>query len=260
MPSQKIDATAIVSSKAIIHEEVTIGPYSIIGEDVEIASGTVVGPHTMIQGPTKIGSGCTFTGYASIGTPPQDLKYKGEKTILEMGDNNLVREFVTINRGTGHGGGITRVGSNNLLMTNVHIAHDCQVGDNVVMSNLATLAGHVHIGDNAIIGGMSVFHQFTKIGAYCFIGGGSGVTMDVIPYAKAAGKRVMIMGPNVIGLKRKGFTDKEIDAINDSYRILFRKKLMLIDALKVLEEKYGDEPVVIRIIDFIKTSTRGITR
>ncbi len=256
----RIKSTSDISKKAIIHENVEIGPYCIIGDDVEIGEGSYIGPYTMIQGAVVIGKGCRLEGYVSAGGPPQDLKYKGEKTRLEIGDNNIIREFVTLNRGTVGGGGVTRIGSDNLLMAYCHVAHDCQVGNNIVMGNLATLAGHVHVDDRAIIGGLSAIHQFTKIGAYCILGGGSMVGMDVLPYAKAQGNRAKIFGINTIGLKRNGFSDDAITAIGNAYRLIFKRGLQLKDAAAKIEAEFAGIPEVMRIVEFIKGSERGIAR
>lgn len=256
----KIESGAVVSGNALIHETAEISHFAVIGDDVEIGEGTYVGPYTMINGPTKIGKNNRFEGYVSVGAPPQDLKYKGEKTKLEIGDGNVFREFVTLNRGTTGGGGITRIGSHNLLMAYCHVAHDCQVGDYVVMGNLATLAGHVHVEDRVIIGGLSGIHQFTKIGAFSILGGGSMTGLDILPYAKAQGNRAKIYGLNTIGLKRNGFTDETIKAIGDAYRIILKKGLMLKDAIEKVESKYKDVPEVMRIINFINATERGIAR
>ena len=256
----RIKSTSDISKKAIIHENVEIGSYCIIGDDVEIGEGSYIGHYTMIQGPTVIGRGCRLEGYVSAGGPPQDLKYNREKTRLEIGDNNIFREFVTLNRGTVGGGGITRIGSNNMLMAYCHVAHDCQLGNNIVMGNLATLAGHVHVEDRVIVGGLSAIHQFTKIGAYCILGGGSMVGMDVLPYAKAQGNRAKIFGINTIGLKRNGFSDEAITAIGKAYRLIFKRGLQLKDAVAKIEAEFAGIPEVIRITEFIKVSERGIAR
>ncbi len=256
----KIKSTSKVSKEAIIHDGVEIGPYCVIGEDVEIREGTYIGPYTMINGPTVIGKGCRFEGYVSAGGPPQDLKYKGEKTRLEIGDSNLFREFVTLNRGTTGGGGITRIGDGNLLMAYCHVAHDCQLGSNIVMGNLATLGGHVHIEDRVIIGGMSAIHQFTKIGAYTIMGGGTLVGMDVVPYAKVQGNRAKMYGINTIGLKRNGFPEEAIESISKAYRLIFKMGLKLKDAVAKIEMEFAGIPEVMRIVGFIKVSERGIAR
>lgn len=256
----KIDPTACVSSKAVLAENVTIGPYTVVGDRVEFGEGTIVGPHCMIEGPTVIGKGCTFTGYASIGTPPQDHSYKGEETRLEIGDGNTFREFVTVNRGTTKDRGVTSIGSHNLFMAYCHVAHDCIIGSHVVMGNLATLAGHVEIQDNAIFGGMSAIHQFTRVGTYAFVGGGSRVSLDIVPFAKASGDRATLYGVNTIGLKRNGFSKEHITRIEKAFRILFKQGLLLKDALCALEQEYPDAFEIIRLVAFLKSTRRGIAR
>lgn len=256
----KIDSSAQVSPRAVIHDGVEIGPFSIIGDEVEIGEGTRVGPHCLIQGPTTIGSECTMTGFASIGGPPQDLKYKGEKTRLSIGDFNTFREFVTINRGTTHGGGITTIGNHNLFMAYTHVAHDCILGDHIVMGNLATLAGHVEVQDHVILGGLCAAHQFTHIGAYAIIGGGSMISLDIVPFAKASGDRARIFGANTIGLKRGGFSTDALKTISMAYKIIFKQGRTLKDALAALENEFPGSPEVERLITFIRASSRGIAR
>ena len=256
----RIDPTARIAPDARIGEGVEIGAYAVVESKVTIGPKTKIGPYCMIQGPTIIGSGCTLTGYASIGTAPQDHSYKGEDTRLEIGDNNIIREFVTINRGTIKDKGVTTIGDHNLIMAYCHVAHDCVVGSHVVMGNLATLAGHVEIHDHAIIGGFSAIHQFTRIGERCIIGGGSMVSLDIIPYAKASGDRAKLFGVNTIGLKRGGFSPEQIKAVEKAYRILFKQKLLLKDAIAVLEQEFGDDGTISPIVRFLKSSRRGIAR
>lgn len=260
MTSNKIDGSARIAPDAIIAEGVEIGPFTTIESKVEIGPGTKIGPYCLIQGPTTIGSGCTLTGYASIGTPPQDHSYKGEDTKLVIGDNNTIREFVTINRGTLKDKQVTVVGSDNLIMAYCHIAHDCIIGNHVVMGNLATLAGHVEIQDRAIIGGLSAIHQFTRIGAYAIIGGGSMVSLDIIPYAKASGDRAGLFGANTIGLKRGGFTPEQIKNIEKAYRILLKQGLLLKDAIQAIEGEFPEQEEIKGLLDFLKSSRRGIAR
>ncbi|MFY9398343.1 MAG: acyl-ACP--UDP-N-acetylglucosamine O-acyltransferase [Desulfomonilia bacterium] len=256
----RIDPTARVSPEAVIGEEVEIGAYSIVESGVSIGAGTRVGPHCLIQGPTVIGPGCVLTGYASIGTPPQDHSYRGEDTRLEIGANNTIREFVTINRGTLKEWGVTTVGSHNLIMAYCHVGHDCTVGSHIVMGNGATLAGHVQIHDHAIIGGLTAIHQFTRVGARAIVGGGSMVSLDIIPYAKASGDRARLFGVNAIGLRRAGFTAEQIRTIDKAYRILLKNKLLLKDALEALEREFLGDEIVNVLVDFLKTSKRGIAR
>lgn len=256
----RIDPTARVSSHAILADRVTVGPYAVVEDNVEIGNDTTVGPYCMIQGPTIIGRGCTFTGYASIGTPPQDHSYRGEDTRLIIGDNNTIREFVTINRGTIKDKKVTTIGNDNLIMAYCHVAHDCILGNHVVMGNLATLAGHVEIHDNAIIGGLSAIHQFTRVGAYTIVGGGSMVSLDIVPYAKASGDRATLYGVNTIGLKRGGFSKEQIQRIEKAYRILFKQGLLLKEAVGLLEREFPDHEEIKRIVIFLTSSSRGITR
>lgn len=260
MPSQMIDPSARISPGARIAQGVEIGPFATIEENVEIGAGTKIGPYCLVQGPTTIGTGCTFTGYASIGTPPQDHSYKGEDTRLVIGNDNTIREFVTINRGTVKDKQVTTVGSHNLIMAYCHVAHDCVVGDHVVMGNLATLAGHVEIQDRAIIGGLSAIHQFTRVGSYAIVGGGSMVSLDIIPYAKASGDRAGLFGVNTIGLKRGGFSPEQVKNIEKAYRILLKQALLLKDAIKALEDEFSDMAEVMRLVNFLKSSRRGIAR
>lgn len=256
----RIDPTARVAPDAVIGEEVEIGAYAAIESGVSIGAGTHVGPYCLIQGPTSIGPGCVLTGYASIGTPPQDHSYQGEDTRLEIGANNTIREFVTINRGTLKDRGVTTVGSHNLIMAYCHVGHDCTVGSHIVMGNGATLAGHVEIHDNAIIGGLTAVHQFTRVGSRAIVGGGSMVSLDIIPYAKASGDRAKLFGVNTIGLRRAGFATEQIKTVEKAYRILLKSKLLLKDALEALEREFhGDETVGV-LVDFLKTSKRGIAR
>lgn len=256
----RIDAAARISPGATLAENVTVGPFAVIGDKVVIGEGTYVGPHCLIEGPTTIGRGNTLTGYASIGTPPQDHSYRGEDTSLVIGDNNTLREFVTINRGTTKDRGVTAIGSHNLLMAYCHVGHDCIVGSNVVMGNLATLAGHVEVQDNAIIGGLTAVHQFTRVGAFSILGGGSMVSLDIVPYAKASGDRARLFGKNTIGLRRGGFTKEQISRIEKAYRVLFKQGLLLKEALAVLEEEFEGANEIVRLVTFLKSSKRGITR
>lgn len=237
-----------------------MGPFAVVGEKVSIGEGTAIGPYCMIEGPTTIGKGCTFTGYASIGTPPQDHSYRGEDTRLEIGDDNTFREFVTVNRGTTKDRGVTSIGNHNLVMAYCHVAHDCVIGSNVVMGNLATLAGHVQIHDNAIIGGLSAIHQFTRVGAFTIVGGGSMVSLDIVPYAKASGDRAKLFGVNTIGLKRGGFSKDQVSRIERAYRILFKQGLLLKDAVTVLGSDFPDAPEIERLFAFLTSTRRGIAR
>jgi UDP-N-acetylglucosamine acyltransferase len=255
-----IHSTAIISSKAEIDNGVEIGPYSIIGDDVALASGTVIGPHVVVKGPTTMGKGCRIYQFASIGEDPQDLKYHGERTVVSIGDNNTIREYVTINRGTEGGGGITSLGNNNLIMAYCHIAHDCRLANNIIMSNCATLAGHIIIEDHAIISGLVGIHQFVRIGAYAMVGGVSGVPQDVPPYVIAAGERTKLNGINIVGLKRHGFSPEVISELKAAYRIFFRSGLTVKRAVQTIEEEGLQSAEVQYLSNFIQNSERGVLR
>lgn len=255
-----IHPTAIISSEAKLAEDVEIGPYSIIGPDVEIGKGTIVGPHAVIEGPTRIGTGCRIFQFASIGAPPQDLKFTGERCEVIIGNNNTIREFVTIHRATSADIAKTCMGDNNLLMAYCHVAHNCKLGDNIVMANAANLAGHVHVEDYAIIGGMSGVHQFTRIGCHAMISGASAVTQDVPPYVTVAGNHARPYGLNVIGLKRRGFSDETVGYLKKAYRIIFRSSLLLTQAVEKIREEITGSPEVDHFVAFIEHSTRGVCR
>lgn len=255
-----IHPTAIVDPSAEIAAGVSIGPYSVVGPRVRIGRGTVVGPHVVIKGPTTIGEDNRILQFASIGEDPQDKKYAGEDTRLEIGDRNLVREYCTINRGTAQDAGVTRVGDDNWLMSYTHIAHDCQVGSNVIMSNNATLAGHVHVEDHAILSGFCAVHQFCRIGAHSFVGGLAGVTRDVLPYMLVAGQPPEPHGINQEGLKRRGFTPEQIRNLKEAYRILYRSGLKLSDARTELAARAEGQPEVAVIVAFLDRSERSILR
>jgi UDP-N-acetylglucosamine acyltransferase len=255
-----IHKTAIVSSGAEIDSNVKIGPYSIIGDNVFIGSGTVIGPHVVIEPFVEIGRNCQIYQYAAIGAIPQSLKFKDEKTYVKIGQGSVIREFVTIHRGTEFGGGITEVGEENFLMAYTHIAHDCKTGRRVVMANNATLAGHITIGDYAAIGGIVAIHQFIKIGEYAFIGGASAVTKDVPPYVIAAGNRVELHGLNIVGLKRNGFSPKTLSLLKKTYRIIFRIGLTVNQAVERVKAEVEQVPEVVNFINFVVASQRGVTR
>lgn len=256
----KIHPTAIISPDAKLDEGVEIGPYSIIGSDVKIGKNTVIGPHTVIDDYTHIGEGCRIFQFCSIGAPPQDLKFGGEKTRVVIGNFNTIREFVTIHRATSADIGVTSIGDHNLLMAYVHVAHNCKLGNRIVMANVATLAGHVHVEDYAIIGGLTAVHQFTVIGAHCIIGGASAVVMDIPPYTMASGNHAKLFGLNLVGLKRRNFSEKTIKAIKDTYKIIFRSNLLLEEALKKAQDEIENIPEVSHFIKFVKESKRGVCR
>ncbi len=246
-----IHKTAIVDSKAKISEDVTVGPFSIIGSDVEIGKGTKIQSHVSIIGNTKIGKNNNIYPFASLGNDPQDLKYKGEKTKLEIGDNNKIREYVTINPGTKGGGGLTKVGNNCLFMVSAHIAHDCFVGNNVILANNVPLGGHAHIEDNAIIGGNSAVQQFTRVGKSAMIGGMCGVVRDIIPYGIAHGNRSVLQGLNLIGLRRKNLPNKEIITLSDAYKEIFKNE-NLTENLNNLSNEFKNNELVAEVIRFIE--------
>jgi len=257
----EIDSTAVITGNAVLAPDVVIGAYVVIGANVNIGSGCVVGPFTRIEGPTTIGERNHFYSHASIGGPPQDLKYKGEHTELAIGNENVFREFVTVNRGTTGGGGRTTIGNENFFMAYSHVAHDCHVGSYTVFANNATLAGHVEIADFATIGAFSAVHQFCRVGEHAFIGGGSMITQDVMPYAKTVAKRDnRSYGINTIGLQRKGFSDETVDALERAYRILVRSKLNLDAALTKIEDELGLFPEARYLVEFVRESKRGIIR
>ena len=246
-----IHKTAIVDSKAKISEDVTVGPFSIIGSDVEIGKGTKIQSNVSIIGNTKIGKNNNIYPFASLGNDPQDLKYKGEKTKLEIGDNNKIREYVTINPGTNGGGGLTKIGNNCLFMVSAHIAHDCFVGNNVILANNVPVGGHAHIDDNAIIGGNSAVQQFTRVGKSAMIGGMCGVVRDIIPYGIAHGNRSVLQGLNLIGLRRKNVSNKEIIILSDAYKEIFKNE-NLTENLKNLSNEFKNNQLVAEVIGFIE--------
>jgi UDP-N-acetylglucosamine acyltransferase len=252
--------TAVIHSGARLHPTVQVGPYAVIGPNVELGAGTTVGPHAVIEGRTRIGERNRIFQFASVGAQPQDLKYAGEDSELHIGDENLIREFSTLHKGTLGGGGVTRIGNGNLFMAYSHVAHDCQVGNGSVFANAATLGGHVEIGDHVILGGLSAVHQFTRIGRHAFVAGGAMVVMDVPPYCTAQGDRAELVGVNSVGLARHGFSEEQIGQIKDAYRVLFRSKLPLDEALDRLRTELGGSPEIEVLLAFVASSTRGLTR
>ncbi len=255
-----IDPRAIVSPQAQLADDVTVGPFSIIGPDVTIGPGTTVGPHVVINGPTVIGAQNRIHQFASLGDAPQDKKYKGEPTRLEIGDRNIFREFCTVNRGTTHDKGLTRIGSDNLFMAYSHVAHDCNVGSKTVFANCATLGGHVEIGDWVILGGLAAVHQFCKIGAHAFIAGGAILTRDVPPYVMVAGNPAEPHSVNAEGLKRRGFTPEQVRNIRTAYRLLYRSDLKLSDAMDRLTKLAATQQELKAFVEFIAASTRSLVR
>jgi UDP-N-acetylglucosamine acyltransferase len=258
--SARIHPTAIVDSKAQIPDSCTIGPFCIVGEDVEMGERCELLSHVVLKGPTKLGSDNRVFPFTTLGLEPQDLKFKGENTRLEMGDNNVIRESVTIHRGTPAGGGITRIGSNCLIMAYAHIAHDCVVADNVIMANAATLAGHVTVEEYAVVGALSPVHQFVRVGAYSYIGGGSTITQDVLPFSLTSAKReVHAFGMNSVGLQRKGFSKERLRNIHQAYRVLLSSQMNVGDALAKLKSADLGEDVA-RLVKFVEGSERGILK
>jgi UDP-N-acetylglucosamine acyltransferase len=255
-----IDPRAIISPKAELAADVTVGPYAVIGDDVTIGAGTVIGSHAVVIGPTRIGAANRIHQFASLGDAPQDKKYAGEPTRLEIGDRNVFREFTTVNRGTTKDEGVTRIGSDNLFMSYSHVAHDCRVGSNTVLANTATLGGHVQLGDWVIMGGFSGVHQFCKVGAHAFIGNNAAVTRDVPPYVMAVGQPAEPHSVNSEGLKRRGFTPENIRNIKNAFRILYRSDLRLEEAVKQIEALAAGQPELRALVDFIGASTRSIVR
>jgi UDP-N-acetylglucosamine acyltransferase len=254
----RIHATAIVDQAAELGGGVTVGPYSIIQGRVIIGADTEIGPHVVIKEFTTIGARCRIFQFASLGEIPQDLKFKGEASQLIIGDDNTIREFATMHRGTAGGGGITRVGEKNLFMAYTHIAHDCQVGNGVIMSNAATLAGHITVEDHAILGGLSAVHQFCRVGRYAFIGGCSAVHRDVPPYAMAVGNRAKLVGLNLVGLKRQGFADATLHQIKRAYELLFLSDLNLKEAVTRIRAELPGVPEVEHLLKFLEASERGL--
>ncbi|MBN1444564.1 MAG: acyl-ACP--UDP-N-acetylglucosamine O-acyltransferase [Candidatus Omnitrophica bacterium] len=250
--------TAVISPKARIEEDVAIGPYAVVEDNVIIRRGCKIGPHVHIAGYTEIGPGCSiFTG-AVVGSIPQDLKYRGGKTYLRIGERTVIREFVTMNSGTSEGES-TVVGSHNLLMAYVHVAHNCIIGNNVIIANAGTLAGHVVIEDFAIIGGLAGIHQFCRVGSHSIIGGCSKITKDIVPFVMADGHPASPSGINKVGLKRRNFPEDKIMLIEEAYKKLFRSGLNVADALAALEKMEKSEEIL-HIREFIKKSERGIAK
>ncbi|HXS30316.1 MAG TPA: acyl-ACP--UDP-N-acetylglucosamine O-acyltransferase [Steroidobacteraceae bacterium] len=255
-----IDPRAVIAADARIAADVVIGPYAIIGPGVSIGPGCWIGPHAVIQGPTTMGAGNRVFQFASIGDVPQDKKYAGEETRLEIGDRNTFREYVTVNRGTVTGNGATRIGSDNLLLAYSHVAHDCVLGNHIVLSNVVMLAGHVQIGDWVIMSGYAGAHQHCRIGAHAFIANNTAVLQDIPPYVLATGQPAEPRAVNLEGLKRRGFTEEQTRAIRNAYRVLYRSELKLDEALAQLREMAASQDCLQVMADFIEGSTRGLAR
>ena len=255
-----IHPTAIIDPDAVLGDGVEVGPYSIIGPGGEIAPGTWIGPHAVINGPTRIGRDNRIFQFASIGEIPQDKKFHGEDSLLEIGDRNTIREYATINRGTAEGGGVTRIGSDNWLMAYIHVAHDCEVGDHTIMANAASLAGHARLEDYAILGGFTLVHQFCAIGAYAFTAMGSAIAKDVPPFVTVAGNPATPRGVNVEGLRRHGFSQDRLQGVRELYRLLYRSGLGLDEARARIEDMQGGNEDAARMAEFLRRSRRSIVR
>jgi UDP-N-acetylglucosamine acyltransferase len=255
-----IDPRAVIDPKAELDEGVAVGPFSLIGPDVTIAAGTVIGSHVVIKGPTHIGRDNRIYQFASVGEDPQDKKYAGEPTLLEMGDRNVVREFATLHRGTVQDKGITRIGSDNLFMAYIHVAHDCLLGNHIIMANAASLGGHVKIDDHAILGGFSKVHQFCRIGAHSFAGMGAAINMDLPPYVMVAGQPTKPYGINREGLSRRGFSQETIKEIKRAYKIIYHSGLRLDAAREEIEALASETPELTLLSEFLSYNGRGILR
>lgn len=250
-----IHATAIVEAGARLGAGVAVGPYCWVGADVELGDGVALVSHAVVAGHTRIGRNTRIYPFASIGHPPQDLKFRGEVSRLEIGANNVIREHVTMNPGTTGGGLVTRIGNESLFMVGAHVAHDCQIGDHVVLVNSATLGGHVHVGDWAILGGLSAVHQFVRIGRHAMVGGKSGVTEDVIPYGSVTGNRAHLAGLNIVGLKRRNFPREEIHQLRRAYRLIFAQEGTMAERLEDVAELFRDNEAVMEIVNFIRVDS-----
>ncbi len=257
----EIDSRAIVSPQARLGRGVRIGAYAVVGPEVELGEGCVLYPHAVVNGPARLGRENVLHPFCSIGGDPQDLKYKGERTELAVGDSNVFREYVTVSRGTLQGGGVTRLGSHSLFMAYVHIAHDCQIGSHTVFANAATLAGHVTVEDHATVGAFSPVHQFCRIGRYAYIGASTVITQDVPPFSKVVTEReTSCFGVNTIGLERRGFPPERIRQIEQAYRLLLRAKLNTTQALEQMRVTLNGSADVEELIRFIETAERGVTK
>ncbi len=255
-----IHPTAVIYSGAKLAPGVSVGPYSLIGEHVEIGEGTSIGPHVVIEGRTRIGANNRIFGFSSLGGPPQDKKYGGEATALEIGERNTIREYCSFNCGTAQDAGVTRIGSDNWIMAYVHIAHDCQVGNHTVFANVATLAGHVRVGDYAVLGGFTGAHQFVSIGAHSITGVATVLLQDLPPYVMAAGNTAKPFGINSEGLKRRGFGAEKIAAIKKAYKTLYRSGLVFKEARKKIAAQVKACPELQVLVEFLDSSRRGIIR
>lgn len=250
-----IHPSAVVDSAARLGSDVEIGPFCVVGPDVSLGDNCRLHSHVAIAGQTSIGAGCEIFPFASIGHIPQDMKYQGEDSRLDIGDENIIREYVTINPGTAGGGMVTRVGSHCLLMAHAHIAHDCVIGDHVIMANGATLAGHCVVGDHAILGGLSACHQFVRIGEHAFVGGMSGVENDVIPYGMIVGTRANLKGLNIVGIKRSGLSRDELRNLREAYDLLFAEEGTLQDRTEEVARTFPGDRHIDRLLEFIRADS-----
>lgn len=255
-----IHPTAIVAPGAQLDSTVEVGPYAVIGPKVKIGAHTRIGAHAVIENDTTLGERNRVSQFASVGSAPQDLKYAGEDTRLVVGDDNIIREFTTLNIGTAGGGGLTRIGNKNLFMTSSHVAHDCFVGNGCVIANCVALAGHVDVGNHVTLGGLSAVHQFSRIGDFAFIAGGAMVVMDVPPYCTAQGDRAELVGLNTVGLSRHGYRDEQINRIKEAYKLVFRSKLGMNEAISRLKAEHAGHAEIELFLEFITSSKRGLTR
>ncbi|MCD6228907.1 MAG: acyl-ACP--UDP-N-acetylglucosamine O-acyltransferase [Candidatus Omnitrophica bacterium] len=255
----EIHPKAIVHPGAFLDEDVKVGPYAVIEKDVKVGSSTIIGSFAQLLGNTEVGKSCKIYSYAVIGSAPQDLKYKGERTFVTIGDNNIIREFVTINPGTEEGS-VTLVGNNNLIMAYSHIAHNCKIGDNNVLANAATLAGHVEIEDRVVIGGLVAIHQFCRIGSYSIVGGCSKVVQDIPPFSLCDGHPAKVYNVNVIGLRRAGFSKEKIETLRKAFKIIFFEEHTFSSAREIILNKLPSSPELDKLLSFIASSKRGIAR
>lgn len=255
-----IDPTAIVSPRAELGRNVTIGPYSIIGDDVVLHDDVRVASHCVIEGPSEFGRGCTFFPFVSAGQAPHDLKYRGEPSRLEAGERNVFREYTTLHRGTAVGGNLTSIGADNLFMAQAHVAHDCLIGNHVIFANGAVLAGHVIVEDYVTLGAFSGVHQFCRVGRHAFIGAFSAVVKDALPYARTVGNHARCYGQNTLGLKRRGFSSEEIRRITHAFRLLLAAKLNTTQAVETIKRELAGWPEIDYLVEFIESSKRGVTK
>jgi UDP-N-acetylglucosamine acyltransferase len=255
-----IHPTAIVSSRAEIDLNASVGPYAVIGDDVTLTEGVEVGSHVVIEGPTVIGNGTRFFPFACIGLVPQDIKFAGERTRLTVGARNTIREYVTMHRGTAGGGGVTSIGDDNLFMTQSHIAHDSHIGSHNIFANLSSLAGHVEIGDHVTIGAYTGVHQFCRVGNHAFLGAYSAVVKDAMPFARSVGNHAHCYGANALGLRRKGFSTEQVRNIEHAFHLLLSSKLNTSQALERIKSELNGIPEVDYLVDFIESSKRGVIK